>query len=412
MKRYLIFLFSMFLCINLFSQTYSEKTSYINPSRGIYFYKSGVYRDRNLDAAATSDLFNIIFTIYDENKNITYNEIMNNWASPGKELFITENALFFFSIPDFIWDGKVSDEYKTIRELSNNKAPEGEYQLIISIRSGKQTEPELFKDIIIIDETPPAFIPEYYLADSGKYIIFTEDDEEKDGIADTWEIQIIGKDTGYSYFYNDDIQESRLPVIQFIPKDEDCIVAIKATDKAKNISECKPFLLYGINKLSGAMLYDSNEKSSTDNSEENKVPKLSSIKRMEGERYPYLDIPDIYFPAYQSSCLMFNDPSENIIKIINLSNIIKSSLDEFDILYIHGFANPISTNQNIRERQNETIFKPLSHKRAEYIKNILILMGIPKDKIKVEGMGTNYIKENPFDNSVNYRNRIVKFYVK
>jgi hypothetical protein len=139
--------------------------------------------------------------------------------------------------------------------------------------------------------------------------------------------------------------------------------------------------------------------------------KLSDIPLTTDEDYPYLDVPDFTFPGYQVSGLTMADAGQNMQRIQNIVDMLYPFLDEINIIHIHGFANPLNINDGERRRiaEEENELRPLSLRRAEYVKNLFVLMGIPEEKIQVTGMGGR-TKANPLDSNENWKNRVVKIY--
>lgn len=128
----------------------------------------------------------------------------------------------------------------------------------------------------------------------------------------------------------------------------------------------------------------------------------------------YLDLPDIIFPGNKESFLEENELyAENGTTLSELTRIIKEYQDEIKYIDIFGYANPesdlLEKNRHILEKENETSLIPLSQRRADYVKEILILKGIPSDLIRATGCGGIPWESDPTDKSENWRNRRVRF---
>ena len=127
----------------------------------------------------------------------------------------------------------------------------------------------------------------------------------------------------------------------------------------------------------------------------------------------YLDLPDIIFPGNRESFLEDTELyTENGSTLSELTRIIKEYQDRIVYIDILGYANPSSDlsekNKYILEKENETSLIPLSKRRADYVKEILVLKGIPRDLIRTIGCGGIPWEVDPTDKSVNWKNRRVR----
>lgn len=128
----------------------------------------------------------------------------------------------------------------------------------------------------------------------------------------------------------------------------------------------------------------------------------------------YLDLPDIIFPGNRESFLEDTELySANGTTLTELTRIIKEYQDKIEFIDIFGYANPESDlsekNRHILEKENETSLIPLSQRRADYVKELLVLKGIPREIIRAIGCGGIPWEANPHDKSVNWKNRRVRF---
>ena len=122
-------------------------------------------------------------------------------------------------------------------------------------------------------------------------------------------------------------------------------------------------------------------------------------------------IQDIIFPANQSSffnnseILHLNRGTVNTISALFIQNI---SMIKY--ITIEGYANPTTWPDNRKMRQeDEKELKPLSTRRADAIKNILVLYGIPVNMLKIDGKGGMDWVVSPNNKELNYKNRRIKF---
>jgi hypothetical protein len=125
----------------------------------------------------------------------------------------------------------------------------------------------------------------------------------------------------------------------------------------------------------------------------------------------YIDVPDIIFPSYSRGFLDNQKLlADNAVVINKLARMLIDNIDAFDILEIHGNANPTTyPNKRAMERENEATLKKLSLERAQYVSNILVLCGVPAEKIKSFGDGGLRYEATPSNNAVNWKNRRVRF---
>jgi len=434
MKKILL-LFVVFLSgVNLFSQNFNDSIFIVNPKRGSFLR----LLNETIEIEATQNLLEnnrliIRFCVYDDSENLVFFRDTSNFMDPFNSPF----SKFRINLPAFEWRGQFVNEYRQIRRVNDDIVLDGEYTLRIYIQTenngGKGEEiinVSAYK--IIVDTTPPEFELELVIVphlgdvqdgDFGKYYIYPKIKQGGEKV-DKWDFEIYGKTTGKEYYKNTHTEE--LVMLDFEPKDEDCIVTVHAFDIAQNVStRCKElqaqlYSRFEASKKQHAIIDELQrtiaELLSKENKSDNIIqsPKLSDIKLMSGESYPYLDVPDIVFPGNMASIPLEKDLINTIIIINNVVNKVLPFIDEISYLHIHGFGNPLNYNAgaNAKITEEEKELKPLSQQRAEFVKNIIVLMGFPEEKIKVEGMGGSAIRADPLNNNVNWQNRIVRFYIK
>jgi hypothetical protein len=413
----------------LFSQNLNDRIFIVNPKKDI------VLRTLNetWEIEATQNLLEnnrliIRFGIYDKSENLVFFRDTNNFMDPFNSPF----SVFRVNIPAFDWRGQYSNEYSQIRRMEGDTVPDGEYTFRVYIQreNAEGSGGEIISQAayrVIVDTAPPEFeleliivphLGEISTQDLDKYYIYPKGEK-----ADRWKFEIQGKETGEVYYSKTHIEE--FVMLEFEPKDEDCIVTAHAFDMAQNESvrslelQAQLYTRFEASKKQQAIIDELQktiaELREMENKSDNAIqsPKLSDIRRMTGELYPYLDVPDIVFPGNRASFPLPQDPANNIIKIHNIVNMVLPFIDEFSYLHIHGFGNPLKYRAGARAKNTEEVerLKPLSLQRAEYVKNIMVLMGIPKEKIKAEGMGGTVIRADPLNNKENWQNRIVRFYI-
>jgi len=157
--------------MNLFSQDFTERTYYVNPDskKNKSFRLNGTKPEKEISLDMVSDRFYVEYNIYDSARNLVYSKNENNYLELTKELFFTEDSLIYISIPPFEWKGEINnDEYHQVRDINDNKAPDGEYILRINISSDiiKRRQVIKYRDLlsrykIIVKETPPDFKVDY-----------------------------------------------------------------------------------------------------------------------------------------------------------------------------------------------------------------------------------------------------------
>ena len=320
---------------------------------------------------------------------------------------------------------------------------------------------------IVVRSTPPAFglarieVPYWGEAlerDIRYHLIYTTGD-----IAYLWRHEIACLN-GVALYSGSFVREDRLPLVRFEPRDEDVIIRVFARDEVNNEgmrtsilpaqthmnlveheqaqrriadlirqgnidSETIVRMFEQANQASinfdrqGVALQAALDEiarlrgeATLSGGRRNPVPGiygLSDIRRMTGEQYEYFDIPPVTFSGNLTSAFTIEEFRDNLYNIKHVFDLIYPFLDDFNYLHIHGFANPIhyGASARVRALEEENVLRPLSLRRAEYIRRLLVLMGIPEERIKVYGRGGNRIWANPLDNEDNWRNRVVKFFV-
>lgn len=128
----------------------------------------------------------------------------------------------------------------------------------------------------------------------------------------------------------------------------------------------------------------------------------------------YLSVPDILFPASSPSFLE-NDElvHENLQTIKTVVEIINDNIEDIAYVEILGYANPerAEYGNKILLQENEDSLLPLSQKRANYVKQIMEMMGIPKGLLVTVPCGGVPYETNPKDKEISYKNRRVRFNV-
>ena len=125
----------------------------------------------------------------------------------------------------------------------------------------------------------------------------------------------------------------------------------------------------------------------------------------------FLDVDDIIFPPSGSSFLENEDLRKRNLPILNsIVSIINDNIADIEKIEILGYANPVLVKKGSARlsREEEEALKPISLARAEYVKNILLLMGIPDDLMKTVPCGGKNYEYNPSDKKANYQNRRVR----
>jgi len=124
-------------------------------------------------------------------------------------------------------------------------------------------------------------------------------------------------------------------------------------------------------------------------------------------------VPDIIFPANQSTFFGNSDFLHLNRGTVNaISTLFNENISMIKYITIEGYANPTTWPDSRRMRQeDERELKPLSARRAEAIKNILVLLGIPENLLKPEGKGGLNWVALPNNSELNYQNRRIKFIV-
>jgi len=124
-------------------------------------------------------------------------------------------------------------------------------------------------------------------------------------------------------------------------------------------------------------------------------------------------IQDIIFPANQSTFINNSDILHLNRGLVNtISTLFNQNISMIKYITIEGYANPTTWPDNRKMiQENEKELKPLSAGRAEAIKNILVLFGLPENLLKTEGKGGMDWVVSPDNKKFNYKNRRIKFFV-
>ncbi len=127
-----------------------------------------------------------------------------------------------------------------------------------------------------------------------------------------------------------------------------------------------------------------------------------------------LDIDDIIFPASGMGFLEDDELAEDNMRTIKAAiEIINDNIEDIERVEILGYANPVysSSNSKTRARENEDVLMPLSKKRADYVKRIMEILGLPADLLVTVPCGGIDYEYNPKDRENKYKNRRVRINV-
>ncbi|MGM0674037.1 MAG: OmpA family protein [Spirochaetota bacterium] len=121
-------------------------------------------------------------------------------------------------------------------------------------------------------------------------------------------------------------------------------------------------------------------------------------------------LPGIHFAAFSADLFEIEEEKqdENFSTLRRLATVLDRYPD-YDIL-VEGHANHIIywDDEAMEEEQNETLI-PLSRNRAQEVKEALIILGIDRDRMEVEGVGGARPIEPFEDKDMVWKNRRVQF---
>ncbi len=138
------------------------------------------------------------------------------------------------------------------------------------------------------------------------------------------------------------------------------------------------------------------------------------VLQKESDSQSQIIIPDIIFPANENELIsdeqFFLQNYEILRAVINIAGSLP---EESNKIVIEGFANPITyPDQNAMEKEERESLIPLSLERAVTVKRMLVLMGVPENRMEtVAGGGLKWVS-SPSDENEKYRNRRIHFYIK
>ncbi|GHV10520.1 hypothetical protein FACS189491_00130 [Spirochaetia bacterium] len=351
---------------------------------------------------AKSGNYEIIYSIYDETENLVYRYTVVNNIYNAQELFYIDDNVFEMKTPEFSWDGKDYDdvyvrlyEKNIVTEIAGGKeykyVQDGEYKLFLEIKTGADEKErfEILQEYTIIVDTRPDDFELASIISSDVYYIYGK------GTADTWTAEILNTKTGEQFdryeFHN---TLSVFPDSGFCPTSEGWIVQVKTKDRADNESEPKTLELKPILPVEPVIV----EKIAEVEKIVEVVPVMPLLFIIEGERR-YIDTPDITFLPFKTSYLEPGNSLRNREYIKILAASILSEIDEGKIKYLHidGYAFPTKLNDSRQALQTEhdEVLKPMSLARAEDVKDMLVLLGVPVEKIQIRGLGGSYAIDNP-----------------
>jgi outer membrane protein OmpA-like peptidoglycan-associated protein len=119
-----------------------------------------------------------------------------------------------------------------------------------------------------------------------------------------------------------------------------------------------------------------------------------------------LFVRSITFAAYKTSFSNINTGEvKDVVRWI--SNILKKN-PSYNLI-IEGHALNIYENKPDKYQEEENVLLPLSEKRAQLIKDLIVAEGINADRITIKGMGSREPIVAPSDSSNRWKNRRVEF---
>lgn len=124
-----------------------------------------------------------------------------------------------------------------------------------------------------------------------------------------------------------------------------------------------------------------------------------------------IDVDDIIFPGNAAGFLEDDELRKRNLPIINtIFAIISDNISDIAKIEILGYANPITSKKGSASvsKENDKYLMPLALKRAEYVKTILSLMGIPDYLMEAVPCGGKVYEFDPTDKKSNYQNRRVR----
>ena len=125
-------------------------------------------------------------------------------------------------------------------------------------------------------------------------------------------------------------------------------------------------------------------------------------------------VSDIIFPPGREGFLgdreLYGKNTRTLDEIVEIYHEFGEAISE---IQIYAFANPISDvdNMSVLLHENETDLVPLSQRRAEYVAEVLVLKGIPREVLSALGCGGLEWIVSPEDKSENYKNRRACFVI-
>lgn len=125
-------------------------------------------------------------------------------------------------------------------------------------------------------------------------------------------------------------------------------------------------------------------------------------------------VSDIMFPPGREGFLgdkeLYGKNARTLDEIVEIYHEFGEAISE---IQIHAFANPISDVNNRSDllHENETDLVPLSQRRAEYVAEVLVLKGIPREILSAVGCGGLEWIVSPKDKSQSYKNRRACFVI-
>ncbi|GHV90051.1 hypothetical protein AGMMS50268_05540 [Spirochaetia bacterium] len=433
MKKIFGFLVLFYLLIPLFAQEYRDsKVTYVNPKPGITFppfRKISITRPTPILPSAKSDVYDIVYSIYDETGTLVYKKSITNRFENALELFFTEDSMFGMRVPEFSWNGSdYDDDYerlyreKIVTETVDGReykyVKDGKYKIVIAMKTGTDRTEKLEtlqEFAVVVDTTPLDFTLRTIVSredslDQSSFSLYANE------FAKEWVVMVDNITIKTITPQSEEMLTLSLPVQTFSGEEfaGEHMIRVKATDLANNVSfqECQLVISpHSVADGNGDPYQGPFEVDSSTPDQETPVAPLS-IKR-EG-RYPYLDVPDIVFLPFKSNCLGPGSSSKNVEYLTKLADLVKPHLDEIRYIHINGFAYPTKLNSSRRALQTEhdRELVPLSLARAENIKEMLILLGIPSGKIKTHGLGASEVIANPKNGSwKNSNSRRVRLWI-
>jgi flagellar hook assembly protein FlgD len=287
---------------------------------------------------------------------------------------------------DYTWDGMVNT-----RQGEKAKAKEGVYTAVLNTEYNNGSTSISEKTRFLLDVTPPK-VKLGVTADP-----FTQTDKGLEGQAFiTLQVEDSSDVQGWSL----DILNKQKEIVRSFTGEGDPSeqIAWNGEGETGQITKAQEIFTLRVNVV------DAGGNASTFTQD---MPLDVLVVRKNGKLY--LMVPNVIFGAYKSDLDSAGKTqlARNQDALARVAQIYQKY--PHNKLLLEGHALDVYLGNKIKEKKEEGILLPLTDKRAGTVRDALVKIGLPQDKIETKGFGGYYPLVSVKDKKVYWKNRRVEF---